>query len=281
MLAAAAFASHHVGARVAFDDGASVAMAVLARSAGTALALYFLLRLLGVPLGIPRPLLGTALGTGVLLAFQSYCLYSAVARIPVALALVVFHTAPMLFVLYSWVTGKEAPRVSALVAMLLALAGLALALDLPGAGFAARWAEYGTGVMWSLAGAVGFAIILYSNANWLKGMDGRVRTFVMTGVTAVVVLTAGAAADALAVPSHLQGWIGIAVLTVLYCAAMCAVFIALPRIPASSTVALNFEPVVLLGLAWVVLGQAMSAMQIVGVLLVAGAIATLGLAKRP
>ena len=69
---------------------------------------------------------------GLLIAVQSYCLYSAVALIPVALALLAFQTFPMLLSLISWVGGGERPSRRVLFAMPVALVGLALALDVSG-----------------------------------------------------------------------------------------------------------------------------------------------------
>src|SRR5688572_3467584 len=105
-----AFAANHVSARIAFDHGASVAAGVSVRATATALVLLAMMRLQGVALAVPRGLRGWSLLAGILVATQSYCLYSAVARIPPALALLVFQTSPMLYVLLSWAMRKEAPR---------------------------------------------------------------------------------------------------------------------------------------------------------------------------
>jgi drug/metabolite transporter (DMT)-like permease len=96
MVAATSFAANHVSARVAFDHGASVAAGVLTRATGTALGLVLLMKLQGVAMVVPRALLPRLAGAGVLVAVQSYCLYSAVALIPAALALLVFQTSAML-----------------------------------------------------------------------------------------------------------------------------------------------------------------------------------------
>lgn len=277
MLAAATcFASNHVAARIAFDHGASVATGVVVRAAGTALVLFVLMRAQGVRIHVPRP----ALIAGILVAVQSYCLYSAVAIIPAALALLVFQTSPMLFILLSWATGKEVPRWSAVAAILAALLGLALALNIRIEGLSMRWAEIGAGVSWAFAAAVSFVFVLYANANWLKTVDGKLRTFIMTTVTALVVLGAGAAADVMRFPVDGQGWLGLALLTLFYCIAMCTLFIVVHRIPPSSTVAMNFEPIALLGLGWVFLGQGVAPLQIAGAFVTVGAIAWLGVAKK-
>jgi drug/metabolite transporter (DMT)-like permease len=280
MVAATSFAANHVSARIAFDHGASVAAGVLTRATGTALVLLFLMKLQGVAIAVPRALLPRLAGAGVLVAVQSYCLYSAVALIPAALALLVFQTSAMLYLLLSWALGKETPHAAALAPMLLALAGLALVLDIRPDELAARWREIGAGVSWAFAGAVSFAFVYYMNANALKALDGRLRTFSMTAVTAVVVLIGGAGADALTAPRDATGWLGLALLTVFYCIAMTTTFTVLPKVPAASTAALNFEPIALLGLAWIVLGQAVTPLQIAGAFLTVGAIAWLGIARK-
>src|SRR5690606_22781317 len=86
---AATFGANHVAARLAFDHGVNVTTAVAVRSLGTALIVLVLLRLTRTPVRIPAPTLRRGLAIGLLVAVQSWCLYSAVARIPVALALLV------------------------------------------------------------------------------------------------------------------------------------------------------------------------------------------------
>lgn len=277
--AATAFAANHLGARVAFDHGASVAAAVTVRATFSALFLLLLMRLQGVRVAIPRGMRWQALLAGVLIATQSYCLYSAVKIIPPALALLVFQTSPMLYVLLTWALGKEAPRLGLLPPMLLALVGLALALNLRTEGLAAQWSEIGAGASWAFASGASMTVVYYLNANALKSLDGRLRTFAMTGVAAVLIGAGGAAADALVAPADAVGWTGLALLALFYCTAMTLLFFALPRVPAASTAALNFEPIALLGLAWVFLGHTVTPLQVLGAFVVVGAIVWLVLKK--
>ncbi len=280
VLIASMFGANHVAARFAMDHGASVAGAVGTRSACTALALLALLRLSGTAVSFtPRVLV-----IGGLVAIQSFCLYSAIARMPVALALLVFQSFPMLYVLLSWAMGKERPPLKALAAVPVALLGLALALDVTGkAGdFAGRWAEIGSGVSWALAASTAFTLVMYLNAHWLGKIDGRVRTFYMMAITAVLTFGGGGAAGAIAFPASAGGWAALAALTLLYGTAITSLFVILPRLSggAVSTVALNFEPIAALIFAWVLLGQAITPIQVLGAFLVVGAIAWLSLAKR-
>ena len=277
---ASAFASNHLCARIAFNNGTSVTTGVSVRATITALVLLALMRLQGVPLAIPSELRLRTLFAGLLIAAQSYCLYSAVAIIPPALALLVFQTSPMLYVILTWALGKEAPRWSALVPMALALAGLALALNLRPAHFNADWAAVRAGVGWAFASGACMAVVYYLNANALKPLDGRLRTFAMTAVTGTVLVIAGSAAGAQALPQAPAGWAGLALLTLFYGIAMLSLFFTLPRVPTTTTAALNFEPIALLVLGWVVLGFTVTGLQVLGALLTVGAIAWLGMMKR-
>lgn len=279
MLLASMFAANHIAARLAFDHGTSVAAAVAVRSGATALVMIALLRLQSVPMALPRATLLRGLGIGLLVAVQSFCLYSAVAAIPVALALLAFNTFPMLFVLLTWAAGGDNPGRRALVAMPLALVGLVLALDILGTlgAIAGRWAEIGVGVGWALGASTTFALVLFLTTRHLKDVDGRLRTLLTMGATAVVVGVAGAATGTLALPADGTGWLGLVLLTALYGTAITAIFTVVPRLAAASnTAALNFEPIAALALGWAILGQSVAPRQLVGAFIVVGAVILIG-----
>ena len=283
LLIATTFGGNHIAARVAFDHGSNVTTAVAFRSTGTALVVLALLLFNGISLKVPGKIFLQSIFIGLLIAVQSYCLYSAVALIPVALALLAFQTFPMLLALISWAAGGERPSRRVLYAMPVALIGLALALDVWGRSgdFAGRWAEVGAGVLWALGASVSFASALYLITRWLGGMDGRVRSFLFMSVVAVVTLAGGTMTNGFALPSDRVGWMALALLTMFYGTAITSTFVLLPRLGAVNNAAvLNFEPIAVLGLGWVILGQAVAPLQIVGAFIVVGAIAWMGAAKR-
>ena len=127
-----AFAGNHVAARVAFDDGAGVLLAILMRSCGTLLVLAILVLWQRQSLLLPTGAWRWQLLLCLLITAQSLCLYSAVARVPVALALLVANVFPILLALLTWALGG--PRPSARTAMLmgLILVGLVFVLDVHG-----------------------------------------------------------------------------------------------------------------------------------------------------
>jgi drug/metabolite transporter (DMT)-like permease len=283
LVIAITFGSNHIAARVAFDHGASVATAVAFRAAGTALALAVALCALRVRWRMPPATLARTAAVGAILAVQSYCLYSAVARIPAALALLAFNTYPLLYALMSAAAGQEKLSARALVAMPVALFGLALALDVVGSAgkLASRWGEIGAGATFSIAASLCFATVLFASARWLHGVDGRVRSGVINAVVAVLVTAVGAPAGLLALPADATGWTGLGLLTLFYGTAITALFVLQPRLGAATDIAsLNFEPIAVLILGWAILGQSLEPRQVAGALIVIGAIVALGTAKR-
>ena len=283
LVMATVFGLNHIAARIAFEHGANVTTAVAVRSSGTALFVLALLLLSGTSLRIERKTLVRSVAIGLLVAIQSYCLYSAVSLIPVALALLAFQTFPMVLALISWLAGGERPSRRVRIAMPIALTGLALALDVVGksADVAGRWSAIGAGVLWAGGASLSFALALFLTTRWQAVMDGRLRSFLTMSVVAVVTLAGGALGKGFALPADGTGWTALALLTAFYGSAITAMFVLLPRLGAVNNAAvLNFEPISVLGIAWVVLGQSVAPSQILGAFIVVGAIMWMGAGRK-
>jgi drug/metabolite transporter (DMT)-like permease len=101
------------------------------------------------------------------------------------------------------------------------------------------------------------------------------------GVAAVLVAAAGAATGSFDLPHDGPGWLGLALLTLLYGSAFTTLFVVLPRIRAvNNAVVMNFEPIAALILGWMILGQSVAPLQIFGAFIVVGAIVYLGTARQ-
>src|SRR6476619_4389911 len=87
LLIALLMGANHVAARVAFDHGVDVTTAVAVRRIVTALVVGALIVVQRVPVAPTRRQRFFLPAIGVIVGVQSLCLYSAVARLPVALAL--------------------------------------------------------------------------------------------------------------------------------------------------------------------------------------------------
>ena len=283
VLIAFLFSSNHVAARLAFDHGVPVLTAVTVRSAVTALAVFGLLMLSGVSIRLPRPTLLRASVVGVLIAAQSYCLYAAVARLPVALALLTFNTFPIVIALLSWLTGGERPSRRTLFMMPVILSGLVLALD--AVGWISRGPVTGdtmlTGVAFALGAALTFGSAMLLTQAWLGPVDGRLRSMLTMTVVAVIAGTAALSGEGLRLPVDNEGWIGLGLLTVLYGTAITSLFVVLPRIGAvNNSPIMNIEPISAMFIAWIALGQTAAPHQIVGALMVVGSVIYLSSGQR-
>lgn len=285
LLIALLMGSNHVAARMAFNHGVSVPTAVTVRSAVTALVVGALLLVQHVPLALTQRQRKVLPAIGVLIAVQSLCLYSAVARLPVALALLVFNSFPLTTALWARVLYQHRPERALLVAMPVILFGLALALDVLGAasglGAAGQWQKIGVGVAFALGASVTFGLALVLTQHEAGGLDGRLRTFGTMAMVALLAAGGALATGGFAWPDAPVGWWGLALLTLLYGTGITILFTVLPRLGVvGNSAIMNVEPVFALILAWLVLGQAIAPVQVVGALLVVSAVVGLGLRKR-
>ncbi len=285
LLIALVMGANHVAARVAFNHGVDVATAVVFRSGITALVVISLLLLQRVRVQFTSRHKRMLPVIGLLIGVQSLCLYSAVARLPVALALLAFNTFPIWTALWARVVYREPPARPLLVAMPVILVGLTLALDVFGAasglGAAGQWARIGTGVAFALAAAGTFSLALVLTQHEVGDVDGRVRTATTMGMAGLVALGMVTLQGGFHLPQAAPGWWGLAALTCLYGTGFTIMFTVLPRLGVvGNSAIMNVEPVFALVLAWLVLGQVIAPVQIAGALVVVGAVVALGLRKR-
>ena len=285
LLIALMMGANHVAARLAFNHGVNVVTAVGMRSGVTALVVLLILWRQRVSWRMqPRhkrylPLIGA------LIAVQSVCLYSSVARLPVALALLVFNTYPITTALWARLLYGHRPERFVVLTMPVMLLGLALALDVVGAasglGAAAQWGQIGTGVAFAMGASITFGLAMVLTQYEAGDLDGRLRTFTTMGQVALWATLVAAATGSWQWPLDSLGWLGLSLLTLLYGTAFTIMFTVVPKLGVvGSSPIMNVEPVCALVLAWVFLDQAIAPMQLVGAAIVVSAVMALGLRKR-
>lgn len=277
--------ANHVAARIAFDHGVDVATAVTFRSAVTALVVVALLRIYRVPFQLTARHRRALPAMGLLVGIQSLCLYSAVARLPVAIALLAFNTYPLWTALWARVVYGQRPPSSLVRAMPVMLLGLALALDVLGAssglGASGQWQQIGAGVAFALTAAATFGLALVLTQQETGDLDGRLRTASTMGIVAVLAMAGVATQGGFQLPQAAAGWWGLVGLTVLYGTAFTIMFTVLPRLGVvGNSAIMNIEPIFALVLAWAILGQAIAPVQVLGGLLVVATVMWLGLRKN-
>jgi DME family drug/metabolite transporter len=276
--AAALWAVGAVVARRLFDAGVNPvelteSRAVLA-CAGFAL----------VPVARRRPQRGRRgdiVGLGVALALVNVTYYVAISRIPVAVALVVQYTAPAFVVAWTSAVSRRAPSPQVLAALVVALVGVVLVVDLV-SGAGGRMDALGVAV--AVASALFFATytVLAERTGAVYGSAGAMfRGFTVATVLWVAYQAPRGFPRELVEPSNLPevfylGLAGTLVPFFLYAWGVA-------RVRAErAAIAATLEPVIAAVVAWAWLGQHLSAVQVAGGVLVVGAVVSLQLRRtRP
>lgn len=286
VFAACLFAANHVAARVAFDDGTGVLLAILTRVSIAFLMMFSLVIAQRHRLVIPPGKRRWQLVLGVMIAGQSLCLYSAVARIPVAVALLLVNTWPILYALLTWVLGGRRPTVRLAVIMVVILIGLVMVLDLGTwlSDPAAMGPDWLPGVVLAETAALLFAVAIWVTENRLSRLPGAVRS-VFTMMTVLALMAIGGALGlvpgGLDLPQSQAGWVALASLAALYGTASTVLFVLVPRLNmARNAPVMNLEPVASLLFGFVILGQVLGPIQLVGGAIVLGGIVWLSLMRK-
>ena len=283
---ACSFAANHIAARIAFDHDTGLLLAMLCRAGVTLLALAALVLWRRESLRLSGATWRWQILLGLLITVQSFCIYSAVARIPVALALLVVNLSPILLALLTWGLGGPRPTRHAVAIMGVILVGLILVLDVPARLMTSEApdGQWVAGIVFSLTAAGVFALALWITEHKLSSMAGSVRsmlTLVLVFGASALLGASGLIPGGLGLPSATIGWIALACLVLLYGAAFSTLFICMPRLNiARNAPVMNMEPVAGMLLGWLVLGQLMEPLQIVGGFIVVGGVVLLAYRKK-
>ena len=285
LLIAFMMGANHVAARMAFNHGVDVATAVAVRSAVTAFVVGGLLVVQHVPVRLTARHRRALPLIGLLIGVQSLFLYSSVARLPVALALLAFNTYPLWTALWARVLYGHRPEPRVVRAMPVMLIGLAIALDVLGAasglGAVGQWGRIGSGVAFAVGAAATFGLALVLTQHEAGDLDGRLRTASTMSLVSVMALTGVATQGGFHWPQAAPGWWGLATLTFLYGTAFTIMFTVLPRLGVvGNSAIMNIEPIFALVLAWAILDQSIAPSQVGGGLLVVATVIWLGLRRR-
>ena len=164
--------------------------------------------------------------------------------------------------------------------------GLLLALDIPSrlnepAGDIQQWLA---GIGFALLASVSFAVGLWVMEHKTPTINGTVRslyTMIVVFICAWLAGEVGMIANGMALPSSIVGWLSLSILSVLYAGAFTLLFILAPRLDMSQNApAMNIEPIASLALGWIILGQALTPIQIVGGVTVVAGIVVLAYTKQ-
>ncbi|MGB8652141.1 MAG: DMT family transporter [Mycobacteriales bacterium] len=273
LLSATSFGVMPVLTKVVYDDGAGVAGVLSVRFTVASAVLLLLARTRGEALPRGRQLLVLFLLGAVGYATQSACYFAALTRISAGLTALLLYLYPALVVLLTAVLTRHRPSVRAGSCVAVATLGTVLTIGPVGGG---QWA----GVLLGIAAAVAYTVYIVVSSRQVLGV-GPFATSAVVMAGAALVYDVGALSTRAALPSHPGPWLALlGVALVGTVVAVSAFFAAMDLLgPADTAVISTFEPVVSVAAAAVVLGEALTAVQLLGGALVLGAVAVL--AKTP
>ena len=277
-LAAALFALAGVVASRLFDAGVAPDALAEARAAIACGGLLLIPSARRSPCGPRRPGLLFALGVALMLVTLAY--YLAIARLPVAVAIVLQYTGPGMVVAWVALTTRRRPPLEILASLAAALLGVVLVSELPAVGLAGiDLLGLGAG----LASAVMFAAytLLSESAQRTYGALGTMfRAFAVATLLWVVYQAPQGWPEEVFRAEHLRAVVFVGVGGTL-CAFLLYVW-GIARIRSQrAAIAATLEPVLAALVAWAALDQALSPSQIAGGALVVAAVVGLQLGDKP
>lgn len=271
VVSACAFGAMAIFARFAYASGANVTGILSARFAiaGTLLAAIMVLTGRRWPRGRP---LAVAVGMGAVgYVGQAACFFAALNYASAGLVALLLYAYPTLVVLLSAAFLGERLTGTKVALLIASFAGLALTLG-GGQGTTA-------GVALGLAAAVFYSVYILIGARELGRVDALASTTVVC-LSAAATLGLSALFTEPRFPGTWWGWAALGAIAVVSTViSILAFFAGLKRVgPAVASVVSTLEPVVTVALAWLVLGESLTAPQLAGgaVVLACAALLTRG-----
>jgi drug/metabolite transporter (DMT)-like permease len=275
----AAFGAMAIFGKLAYGEGATVGTLLAVRFLMAA-ALFWVLVLAG---GGVRELRARDVAAGLGLgacgyALQAGCYFAALERIDASLLSLLLYTFPAMVAAAAFALGRERLDRRRLVALAVALGGLVLVVAGAGAG-----AIDALGAALGLTAAVVYTTYILVSDGVVSRVSPRVlAALVCTG--AAVTLTAGSSLLGQFRPEALTpaGWGWLACLAAVSTVGAISLFFAgLRRVgPTTSSILATVEPLVTVTLAFLVFGETLLAVQLVGGALVLAAVVGLSVQRR-
>lgn len=261
------FALANTLAGLAYTGGTDALTVSTSRFLLPALVLVLILVLRGKALLLPKRDGLISIALGLVTVVYTWALLSAIEVLAVPLVVLVFYTFPLMTTFIVAAMGWERLRAINIVAAFVAFGGLVLALGTQAGGLNVM------GVVLAGVGALGLATVSAVSKRVIRSGDPRQATLYMATTAMAVFLVITFASGEFRLPTTEPGWWGFIGTNVFYAGAMIGYFAAIGMIgPAKTTLYSNIEPVIAIGAAWVLLDQTLSPVQLLGVVIVLGAL---------
>ena len=182
LAAAAGFALANTSASVAYQGGSNPLTVAATRFLVPTAALIVWLSVSGISLVLPKRDAFAAAVLGVITALYTWALLKSFSSIPFALAILIFYLFPLMATVIVASFGWEKFSWKTAAAIVLALAGLALALDVRGGNLNVE------GVVLAFFAAIGLAVVIVISSRVFGKGDARPVTLYMAAAASVLLL---------------------------------------------------------------------------------------------
>lgn len=266
LVAATGYGSAYVAARIAYDYGLNSFTVNVLRFLILVVIFACWITIERGDFRLPMRSLAVTLFMGLLIACSGLTNFAAIAFIPVSLAILIFYTYPLVTLLLNSIVERRAPRAVDYLAFACAFTGLALILEV------SIEVLNIVGVTLALAGSLtaGAHLVVAQSAMRTAGM--RIVIFYMSVSACAVSGLATLAAGRLSVPGPGPGLWLLAYVVAGFCIGMAAMLAGVRMIgPVRTSIIMCMEPPVVIACAWLLLGERLGAVQLLGsVLVIAG-----------
>ena len=277
LFSAITFALNVVLAGMSYQHGANIHALNLSRAALFLATLScILLATRTLPQLNPR-IRNLSILLGLLLCAEMYVLLGAIKTIPVALAVLIFYTYPLIIAVHGWLTGVERFNLASMFLLLTGFGGLLFVL------ISAPVVPDIQGLLFSLGAAVVMAAMLLVSDKALKFSNNHVVLFYALSTVVIGIILSLVTIDAvtLAWPTDKLGWIVFSASSFFYVAATFALFMAVKLVgPLRTAIIDNTAPVWAILFGYLLLNQILTVRQLLGALVVIVAVMLLQFTKR-
>lgn len=267
LIAAIFFGGITTFARLAYEGGSNPYTVVLVRFVFGVIFVAVAVVILRQSFRLPRHMWPAVLGVSIGWFAATVGHLSSVLFIPVSLAVLIFYTFPLMVAAAAHFIYGEQLGLLKVLAFLIAFIGLALAL-----GPSSDTLDW-RGVVLVVFGAMGSAATLLLSRRLSRSLGPFTLTFYVNVVNTILIVGVISVMGDIAWPYTASGWVGVTGGTLCFVIAILVMFAAVARVgPATTAMILNVEPLIAIIAAAVLLGERLTAVQLVGGALVFAAL---------
>jgi len=210
---------------------------------------------------------------GIAVAVANAAFFLAIERLPVAVAIVLQNLAPGMVAVCALVATRRAPSARAAAALLVALVGVALVAGFPGATLGAGIDLVGVGFgLLTAAGVAAFSILGERSAKAYGAIGSMARAFFIASIAWLAYQLPQGTPELLTATEHLPAVLVVSLLGTLLPFVLFSWGVARVKAQAA-VVGVSLEPVFGAAMAWTLLGQPLTVLQLLGgAIVVAGVV---------